>query len=78
MSRPGLRRRVSAPSGLSLVAGLVFVIIAATTLGSLIWGLWWQMAKIAAPLTLVFCGVVGIIWSQRAAGRGRSRTSGRP
>ncbi|HIT75534.1 MAG TPA: hypothetical protein IAA98_08115 [Candidatus Avipropionibacterium avicola] len=66
MSGPGLRkRRVSAPSGLSLVAGLVFVIIAAATLGTLAWGLWWQVAKIAAPLTLVFCGVVGIVWSQR-------------
>lgn len=73
MSKP--QRRITAPSGVSLVAGMVFVVLAVLTLGVLAWGLWVQLLKIAAPVILVLCGVVGMIWAQRAS---RSRTNQRP
>lgn len=65
MTRP--QRRISAPSGVSLVAGMVFVVLAILTLGALAWGLWFQLLNVAAPIILVLCGVVGMVWAQRAS-----------
>ena len=68
------QRRISAPSGVSLVAGMIFVVLGILTLGALAWGLWFQLLKIAAPIILVLCGVIGMVWAQRA---GRARTNQR-
>lgn len=54
------------PDVLTLIIGLVLTGFAAAALIlTILGGLAWSIAQVAAPLTLIAIGVIGIVFSQR-------------